>query len=150
MKYFIGTEAEGPNRGMTTFFIRGDVTRAPSQNALQGADQIYLGAGSIRGATFELLNDLVAMDLRGKQLTIEFDSPDQIKTVLPFLSKLGKQCAHYVKLVYVIPVKDVAALDLITDIKFIDDKKLSWNVIEDAYETMLDDKLYGEDREVFV
>lgn len=143
MKYFIGTEAEGPNRGMSTFFIRGDATQVPPAEVLEKFEQIYLGAGNIRGADPQILKALGKLEKR--HVTIECDSLEQIQAILPYLSLLDK---HYTRIVYVIPTPDAAAMDVITDIKFIDDEKLTWNVIGATYTTMLGDKLYEADKEV--
>lgn len=146
MRYFTGIEVEGPNKGMSTFFIRGDVVQAPPSAALQDFEQIYLGAGNIRGVHPQILTALY--DIEKKHITIEFDTIEQIKNIIPFLSKLKNK--HHVRLVYVLTVSDVSIISEMTDIKFIDEKELLWNEMSGMYKTQLNDELYQEDKEVCI
>ena len=155
-KFFIGLEAEGPHRGMRTLFIRGDVTSVPELSSLLSTtfiEQIYLGAGNIRGANpavMRAVRKLVVPILRRIRVTIECDKMEQVFNIVPELMKLRKT-HHAVSVVFTVDTEDsLADMDWITDVKFVNQEELVWHHVEKAYRTKLNDELYSTDKEVLL
>ena len=152
-RIFIGIEAEGPNQGMRTLFVRGDVTALPDISSLlvdELIDQVYLGAGNIRGVSVGVLDMLQQISKEFPyelRITMECDNPEQIKIIIPYLGYL--EMHHYVKVVFVIDTSNcLTDMPMVTDIKFVNDKALIWFPVRNSYTTKLNDARYDKDKEV--
>jgi hypothetical protein len=141
--YFVGTEAEGPRRGMRTLFIRGDAKELPEYMVHLDVDQIYLGAGNVRGAHPELVQRLCSF-AHSCCITIEFDDIMQLALITPYLEKLPR-----LRCVFVIDTANsLANIGAISDIKIVNEEELYWFSTSVPYHTMLDDELYSKDEEL--
>ena len=157
MSFYIGIEAEGPERGRVTLFVSGDETdiRHVQSVLVQNPeiDAVYFGAKDRCGIKEAMLAGLRQLPSR-LRITIECDDLAQVAMINPIWGSLS---AHFagVHLVYVMgraftygPIGEI-----ITDVKVVDGQgehfRVVWWQVARPYVTDASAPEYGTDRQVF-
>ena len=152
-KCFVGTEAEGPNRGATVLFVPGSVENLPSvlgeiikKSIFKKITRIYYGAGNdrnIRKFSVRLLTEFcIENEL---ELDVEVDNDITGDTCASIIRDCGMRCSSF----SIIRFRKSSDIFYYSNFdKYIIGDKIVWkNVSLDiTYSTSVDDPLFGQDK----
>ncbi len=141
---FIGTEAEGPNRGKRVLFVPGSTKPETlkilkADNDISNVERVYYGAGNDRSFNYETLRVIKKYMVHDDRIDIELDQ------VTPEIAALLVD-SHFV-IISLFPDDPYA-----TYIKTFEDDKVVWTNAKTKrrYETNLADPLFSKDQDITI
>lgn len=148
---FIGTEVEGPAKGIQTLFIPNHSVKRESIPAILALVEkhkyrVYFGAGNITGM------DPVCVDLASALINKHVTVVAEVQLGdLPVIESIydREPSIQFIEFVLTIPLSYAnPMLEKIEHIKLIDKQKLYWFSVGNIQLTQTDDPLYNEDKTI--